>query len=67
MKKKSHYLTAEETAALFVKESSNRWDAMADEIDAAWAEMPEDIRDTRGEQGTSLAGAVHALRMRGGK
>lgn len=61
---KTVHLSKAETDALFVEESSKRWNAMADEIDAAWAEMPEDLRATRGEHGVALAGAVHALRMR---
>ena len=34
------------------------------EIEAAWAETPEDLQALRYEQGTTLAGAVRALALR---
>lgn len=71
MKKKSPYLTPEETTDLVCEKVTPDWQrmalAMADVIDAAWAEMPEDLRELRAEHGCELAGAVRALRMRGGK
>lgn len=65
---KTVYLTKEETDALLRPQTGPDWQrmalAMADLIDAAWAELPDDLRATRGEQGSSLAGAIHALRLR---
>lgn len=69
MKKKSPYLTAEETTDLVCEKVTPDWRrmalAMADVIEAAWREMPEDLQKLRVE--SELAGAVRAPRMRGGK
>lgn len=62
--KKSPYLTAEETAALIAEPVVVDWERKArtlmDVIDAAWNEMPGDLRAMRAD-GCELAGAVRAL------
>lgn len=71
MKKRSNYLTAEETAALIGLPMSPNWERIAkaqeEIIEAAWREMPDDLQKLRAEHGCYLAGAVHALRARCGK
>lgn len=71
MKKRANYLTAAETAALIGAPVAPNWERIAkaqeEIIEAAWREMPDDLQKLRAEHGCELAGAVHALRVRGGK
>jgi hypothetical protein len=65
------YLTAKETGALISESVQPDWRRLAEDraavIEEAWREVPDDLREQMIEHGSSLAGAIHAMRERNRK